>query len=511
MVARIADPTLDREIVARKSEMEIAAGATVAKHFESLDANARDLFVASMQWMENCWDEAAALLSGSEGKGAARQHAIRGSVWYAFGLLMRNRPGDGARAIRVIDTALNYQFDAPQRVFHGTFFRSPEEPYPPENAVTWRDYDPNWREFNITALGLVLLEYSDQLPRTLVQKIDDAIRKAVAGALARGLSASYTNIALMYSFMLCFAGKRFDEPMWIEEGERMAREVYRLFKQHNTFAEYNSPTYYGVDLYALALWRSYPTLSPLLAQLGGEMEALLWRDIARFYHADLRNLAGPYDRSYGMDMGRYASVVGLVMRLAIDKTHAPFPDTNGSFEHDHDIGFVPLNAFLGVRIPSDALLHFVAFRGERQVEQVLADAPRRVATTWLGKEIMIGGEFTSRTAPTSNQLFPGTIHWRINTGQIGWIRLLYLEPVDAHASRNRLEIQTTSEIAFLVSAPGTSIEQFERDCWRLPQLMVRVESDAESMGVQPRAGLFEIRYKVPSGQPITCTLKCEDE
>ena len=462
-----------------------------------------------MQWMESYWDEAAGLLWNPGGANcAAPQHTIRGSVWYAFGLLMRQRPGDRARAVRVIDTILNYQFDAPGRVFHGTFLRAPEEAYPPAEAVIWRDYDPNWREFNITALALVLLEYAAPLPGALVQRIDAATRQAVAGALARGLSAAYTNIALIYAFMLCFAGKRFAEPAWFAEGERMAGEVYRLFKQHDAFAEYNSPTYYGVDLYALALWRSYPALSPLLARLGEEMEALLWRDVAQFYHADLRNLAGPYDRSYGMDMRRYASVIGIWLRLATDKTHAPFPDTDRPFEHEHDLGFVPLIAFLGAQVPSEAREHFLAFQGERQIEHVISDSPRRVATAWLGKDRMLGGEFTSQTPPRSNQLHPATIHWRIDAEQIGWVRLLYLEPVDARASRDRLEIATTSEIAFLVHAPGARREQIARDCWRLPQLSVHVETNAGWMGVQPGDGLFEIRYVVAPQQSIACTLNC---
>ena len=63
------------------------------------------------------------------------RHAIRGSVWYAFGLLMRNGPDDRARAVRVLETVLNNQFDAPGRIFHGTFLRAPEEPYPPADAV----------------------------------------------------------------------------------------------------------------------------------------------------------------------------------------------------------------------------------------------------------------------------------------------------------------------------------------------------------------------------------------
>ncbi|MBI5302670.1 MAG: hypothetical protein HY868_11075 [Chloroflexi bacterium] len=480
------------------------------KHFDLLDANARDLFVAAMRWMESHWDEAAGLLGNpGDDDHATPYHSIRGSVWYAFGLLMRNSAGDVARAVRVMDTVLDYQFDAPGRVFHGTFFRAPEEPYPPADAVIWRDYDPNWREFIITALALVLFEYTEQLPETLTQKMDGAIRKAVAGALARGLSASYTNIALMYAFMLCFAGKRFDEPAWFAEGERMAREVYRLFKQHDAFAEYNSPTYYGVDVYALALWRSYPALSPLLAQLGSEMEATLWRDIAQFYHADLRNLAGPYDRSYGMDLCRYISVIGIWMRLATDKQLAPFPNTDHPFDHEHDIGFVPLVAFLGANVPPDALEHFVAFRGERQVEHVLADAPRCVATAWLGKDRIIGGEFTSRTAPQSNQLHPATIHWRVDAEHVGWVRAFYLEPVDARASKNRLEMTTTSEIAFLVHAPGARIAQIARDTWDLPGLSLRVETNAAEFDVQPREDCFEVRYIVAPGQAINCVLNCE--
>jgi hypothetical protein len=480
-------------------------------HFDSLDANTQDLCNASMRWMESHWDEAAGLLGNvGDAKLTTPHHTIRGSVWYVFGLLMRARADDNARAARVIETALRYQFDAPDRVFHGTFFRAPEEPYPPSDAVIWRDYDPNWREFIITVFALIVMEFVERLPITLVDKMDAAIRKAVVGALARNLSASYTNIALMYAFMLCFAGKRFGEAAWFAEGERMAREVYQLFKQHAAFAEYNSPTYYGVDVYALALWRSYPTLSPLLAQLGSEMEATLWRDVAQFYHADLRNLAGPYDRSYGMDMRRYVAVIGIWMRLVMDKTRAPLPDTDHPFEHEHDIGFVPLIAFLGAQVPADALEHFTAFRGERYIERVLSDAPRRAATAWLGQNRMLGGAFTNLTAPTSNQLHPATIHWRINTEQIGWIRALYLRPIDARAQRNRLEITTTSEIAFLVHAPNACVEQIEREHWRLPQLNVRVETNAAQLDAQVRENLLEIRYRVAVDHPIVCVLQCED-
>jgi hypothetical protein len=483
----------------------------VTRHFNLLDANARDLFTASMHWADKLWDDATSLLwNAGDAKLSSPHHSIRGSVWYALGLLMRNNGDDVPRAVRAIDTVLNYQFDAPDRVFHGTFLRAPEEPYPPADAVIWHDYDPNWREFILTTLALILFAYIEQLPQTLIPKIDAAIRKAVAGALARNLSASYTNIALMHAFMLCFAGKRFNESAWFAEGERMARQVYQLFKQHDAFAEYNSPTYYGVDFYALALWRSYPVLSPLLAHLGAEMEATLWRDVAQFYHADLRNLAGPYDRSYGMNMLDYVSVIGAWIRLATNKTLAPFPNTDQPFEHEHDLGFVPLIAFLGAQIPNDALEHFIAFRGERQIERIIADSPRRIVTAWLGKDRMIGGEFTSRTPPQSNQLHPATIHWRIDANHIGWIRLFYLEPVDARARKNHLEIETTSEIAFLIHAPGVHLEHITRDAWRLPNLSVSIKTDAKEFQVLSRGDCLEVRYIVAENQTIKCILFTEN-
>lgn len=484
----------------------------VTRRLAKLDANARDLFAASMRWMESHWDgETGLLWDSGDARLSIPHHAIRGSIWYAFGLFMRDGAGDAARAIRVIDTLLNYQLDAPGRVFHGTFLRSPEETYPPDDAIIWRDYDPNWREFITTVLQLIVHDYADRVPEALVQRIDHAMRQAVEGSLARGLSAAYTNIALMQAFMLCFAGRRFGEPTWLAEGERMARQVYALFKQHDAFAEYNSPTYYGVDLYALALWRSYPSLSAFLTERGQEMEALLWRDVAQFYHAELRNLAGPYDRSYGMDMCRYVSVMGIWMRLATNRLAAPFPDTDLPFAHEHDLGFVPLLAFLGPRVPADALEHLLAFRGERQIERVISDAPRRVVTAWLGKDRMLGGEITSLTPPASTQLHPATLHWRIDADRIGWVRLVYRNPVDARASKDCLEITTTGEISFLVHAPGSDLSQIHHGHWSFAGLSVDVDTNADTVSVQPQGELFEIRYIMAGDGLVRCTLQCEKE
>jgi hypothetical protein len=49
-----------------------------------------------------------------------------------------------------------------------------------------------------------------------------------------------------------------------------------------------------------------------------------WRDIGQFYHAGLRNLAGPFTRACGIDMLHYINLTGLWIWEAIGRDLAPF-------------------------------------------------------------------------------------------------------------------------------------------------------------------------------------------
>src|SRR5690606_35047077 len=167
------------------------------------------------------------------------------------------------------------QYDAPGTVYHGTFRRRPSETLPPDPAM-WRDYDPNWRQFIGTILALLLEEFDSVLPPALIARIDRAVELAVVGEPPDRCSPAYPNIALMKAALMTWAAHRAGRGEWTEAGEAFGRAVYDLFQVHETFAEYNSPTYYGVNLYALARWRAYAK-SAALAALGAEMEAALWR------------------------------------------------------------------------------------------------------------------------------------------------------------------------------------------------------------------------------------------
>ena len=494
------------------------------KNLDQLDAPARDMAERSIAWMDRCWDEAAGLFRTPDdaiyerGQAGVPGQLVRETAWYALGLLLRGTSGDRARACRAIDTVLTYQFEAPGQPYHGTWYRSPYEPPPPEHPVIWKDYDPNWREFIGTTLALILLEYESWLPTDLVRRIDLALRRAIAGTLARNVPASYTNIALMTAFLLQFGADRFGEPAWAADAGRLGAEILQRFRANTTFDEYNSPTYYGVDMYALALWRSYASLARL-REAGAEMEAALWRDIAQFYHAGMRNVAGPYDRSYGMDMRHYVASLGMWIWLATGYERAPFPRLDGPIEHGWDFAVAPLFALLGLHMPEDAQPHFLTFQGERQIERAIAAEPRRVATAWVGARVMLGAQdSSSRYRVGDHQFHPATIHWLIDKDRVGWIRIRSVQPVDARAERNRLSIACTEhaggdlEFVFQIAAPEIDVATLQHQRWALPGLTVGVETNAEEPDVEYDANLVALHYRahnISAGVPIHFTLETE--
>lgn len=321
-------------------------------------------------------------------------HMTPQSAWYAVDLLAR---GEDARARRVIDELCKLQYDEPGAIWHGTFARFAEWPHPQEGAVEWVDYDPNWRQFIGTTFRLI--------ERTFGLDLHEPIDLAIAGEPADRVTPRYSNIALMKA--------------WLEVDETFAAEIVRLFHENGAFEEYNSPTYYGIDLYALALWRVHPP-TPQFKVWAEQIEATLWADIARWYHPGLRNLCGPYSRAYGMDMSQYVGLLGLWLPEPV------VPDLDRPFEHSHDLLLGPVIALLGGgrasrsdgRSDPD---HLDFERG--LVSQRISDT--RVATGWLGDDVMMGGE-SGGTYRAQGQYHPATVHWTD-----GWLRVRSPGPVSA--------------------------------------------------------------------------------
>jgi hypothetical protein len=428
-----------------------------------------------------------------------------------------DRPADAQRAIDVLGVVLDQQYLDKQKKWYGTFKRDPIEPEPELHATAFSTYDPNWRHFIGTTLEAILIEYPERLPDTLKARMYTAIDAAVSGEMHDGrLLPSYSNIALMYGALWDFAAVHDKNAEWAGLSKKWTEEVYRLFKQYGTFNEYNAPTYYGVDLYGLALWREYGS-TVRMRKTGSEMEAGLWSDIAEFYHPGLRNIAGPYDRSYGMDMTSYVTPTGVWMRSVMSAAEAPLPahPTLTTFQVA-DLWYAPQVTLLGTRVPPAAMAKLRKFAGPSLIVKPIDS--QRTATAWMGADATWGGEFTSRTKDTGNktQFHPVTARWRTPSGIIGWIRLTKSPNIDAVADRKGVTIATDGDVSFRIFA-GDAKPLLTQSEWTLPGFSASIQTDAHGFSTTRPAdcdGCIEVTYTAtrslrlnlhPAGEPQPAT------
>jgi hypothetical protein len=223
-------------------------------------------------------------------------------------------------------------------------------------------------------------------------------------------------------------------------------------------------------------------------------------------------MCGPYDRSYGMDLRRYISLVGLWLAGAVEPELAPLPNIDQPFNHQHDLCFMPCVAMVGVVVPPDVLAHLNHFIEPRQVTRTITINPQRLATAYLDRTYMVGGESTAASRNATGQFHPVTIHWRLPDGDIGWLRLICLAPVDATAEAGRLSIACHFDqvprpeedtVIFQIYAPNTDPATIQADCWHLPGLTITVKTTAAAPEVVPQAYLFEIVYALPKDKAAT--------
>jgi hypothetical protein len=273
----------------------------------------------------------------------------------------------------------------------------------------------------------------------------------------------------------------------VADGEAFAGRVVERFGRHDAFDEYGSPTYYGIDLFALALWRELPP-TERFAEWADQVETAMWRDIADWYHPGLGNLCGPYTRSYGMDMQRYAALLGMWMWPTLG-ADAPFPPFDAGFDHAHDLAMAPMAALLDTRIPDDVLPSLRAFNGEHLVHKVISEDPRRTLTGWLAPAVMIGAEDNDSDRSGYGQNHPATIHWRRPDGGVGTIRAVHRGPLRATAMPGELHVRAVDHpyqgpkpTSFLIDVGGAAAD-LEPSTWALPGLTVEVDGPTEGVEI----------------------------
>ncbi|KAB5592449.1 hypothetical protein CTheo_4096 [Ceratobasidium theobromae] len=406
---------------------------SASKKIKGLSKNAQEIFDIAMTYNDDGWDS----IRGTTGAGSARATA-----WYAVGLLARNEGSDTAIACDIIEREIDAQYIVPGNAWYGTYKKTFEEPIPGTAqypATIYNSYDPNWypaqREFVGTAFILAIEEYSSLLGKTLVDRMLVSLKHAVLGGLTRvgldgdNLDLIYTNPALMRAFSTGWLGHRIGDANFTQTAEREAKSLYEIYQtSNNSLTEFNAPTYYGIDMWALSLWSKYAPSNSSLAKYGPLMLSGLWDTMGEYYNANLKNFAGPYDRTYGNDMTTYMAVIGLYQACVVGKATAPLPPKLYASKHiddwaqGHLVALTCDTAVSGTAYPFKVCSPTLAHLADAHTESSETNDTRRPVTTWIEDWAMLGGESISETVHVrGDQFIPGLIQWSSKKNYISWI------------------------------------------------------------------------------------------
>lgn len=468
-----------------------------------LSPDGRTLATTSLAWCDRWWDDERGLPWGPPGHEAIQVwgplHLLPQAGWYAVGLFLRDEGDDRERALRIVDEACALQYDEPGTDWHGTYPIMAETPRPPAGARMWDDYDPNWRQFLGLSWVLLLARFADDLPAATVSTLERAVRLGVEGEPPGRCPAHYTNIALKRVAFESIAGRLLDEPTWIARAEALAGEVVGLHDRHGAFEEFNSPTYGGVDLFALSLARQ---LSPsgTVRDVATRLEASLWRTIGDLYHPGLRNLSGPWTRTYGMDMDAYVAKLGLSLAVVAPDV-APRPGFAEDVPHGHDWFAGAVTALVGTEVPDDVARGLVEVR-PREVAQRISSS--RLATAWLGETAMAGAEACGDDLSWWDQYVAAVAHWATPEGGVGWLSVRMPGPSNASATEGRLDVPSSGGDGATVVVGGIGgVAAPAGGRWALPGIDLEISTDLEPAGAGPFGGTS---FTAPAGADVRVLL-----
>ena len=439
----------------------------------------------------------------------------RGIMRLASALLFRNEKGDMENAVKIIKWIFPLQ-NLDEKSQDYAVWRG--------NGQPTEKYDQNMREFIGTDLISIYHKYKQKLPEDVRKELEVCLIRTVRGAIKRNVNPDYNNISIMSSFMMEYVGTEFNIPEFKKAGLEKAKAIFNNFLKYNTLCEYNSPTYYGVDFVGLALWREL-SFSSEMKSMSKVLEKELWLDVATFYNANLQNVSGPYLRAYGIDMKKSHAILGTWIAVAVDDPKiANIPGKNGTH---HEREFIVPILEMGVSMPMKALSQFKKFDAPRFITRTTSnyyegDRLKKV-TAFIEKDWMMGGLWGNRKV--SHILKTGTIHWKAENGDIGWLFIPGEGKTNVRVDEKKMDIYLADTNAktfqIYVYSKNLTPQNFNKIVWKLSNMTLGIKSDiniskvevlpkemidSEGVGGRDFPNVMSIVFEIPTNWDITKAL-----
>jgi hypothetical protein len=370
-------------------------------------------------------------------------------------------------------------------------------------------------ENNVPFIGceliLILERHESMLDPMLVARIHEKLVLCGESDYAINVRPSYTNMALMSAFVQEWVGIHMNRPEIRDAGIRKAWSVFLMFQRNETFSEFNSPTYGGVNMVAITMWRELgPTES--MRRMGAIMEQAFWKEISLFYHAGFKNIDGPYFRKYGMDMCSYTAIMGMWIALLIDDLEkAPLPKG-----YDFEMSNIFPAVQMGHSIPSgDILREFTTFSGSRFLERRVPSDISNIGTEYkvtamLHPRWMMGG--VSGRIYTGGQFATGTLTWNSTDDSLAWLLVSGKDKLDVVVSPNSMAIRQTREstcIIFYINCHNLTTDNINGTTWSLPGITMKIDVDPSKISTEivnenQFKNNYDIRESIHDIVKVTC-------
>lgn len=320
--------------------------------------------------------------------------------------------------------------------------------------------------------------YSDLIGDDLVARIEDALEIAAVGEMRRNgsypegdnLILGYSNPQLMRCLTMGWIGARRNNQTFIDFANEKGDQLLDLFQANgsNTLGEYNAPTYYGMNIWALVANIAYGPANATMTTNAEYILTELWKDIAAHYNPYLRNMVGPYDRAYTRDLTMHSAVLPLWWWGLYGREYggqAPLGDADLLYDVAQGAALALVMDTAAKYISEDtatALKASGSWNGTRWLNKTIRgdltseeEGVWRVATSWLSAPVMIGAQKTGDTTNRGVQFVPAIVHWASDPNKtpspyVGFFSL--------YPSASTIDASVDEDGVLTVSYPNTTQE-----------------------------------------------------
>jgi hypothetical protein len=256
--------------------------------------------------------------------------------------------------------------------------------------------DANAIEFACQAVGPMLLHYGRSLSPAFREEMLPHIRAAFVAMRNHKVPVSYTNIFLMKTVNLMLMGEAIGDAEAASDGYSQL-DQWIEYTQQNGIHEFDSPTYYSVDLNSLNMGFRFAARP----EIRGKFKAILdyfWTDIAANYFSGRRDLAGAHSRDYDFLTGNGRLLLHAWLDGLRDAPYSEKPDMEMVYVLENEMaeGYRP-----------GAKLLALAETPERVVVSRWDADPTRVRYTYITPDFAMGhanGDYNAQDKMISVEL-----------------------------------------------------------------------------------------------------------